>query len=106
MTEPLRLLSANLRVALNLKHADDVQRAQAEYDKAWSSLALRCIAIGCHLQACLLSDGCDGDCGCGPGLFDRNGHQILDMVPYEPTEKIAFLTRIVDGLETADRLRL
>lgn len=76
MTDPLRLLGANIRVAANLREHDEQEAREAAWVAAWDAMAARAAAVGCRLQACRLDPACDGECGCAPGLFDRNGKEL------------------------------
>ena len=76
MTDPLRLLGANLRVAFNLKHAEDVDRETKIQNETFERLVMRAARLGCRLWRCPFGPNCDGSCGCGIALFDRRDLQI------------------------------
>jgi hypothetical protein len=73
-------LAANILVAANLAEADRRKAAREADYHSWSELVERFAAIGCRLQRCHLDSACDGECGCEPGVLDRDAvmHPIDD----------------------------
>lgn len=95
-------LAANLQVAANLRVADE--RALA--DTTFSLLAWRAKAIGCSLSRCQLDPECDGSCGDGPGLRDRNDDPIdIPGISDEPIQDLAMVELLIEQLEANGGVR-
>lgn len=98
MTDPFRLLGANLRVAANMRYSDDQEKARAAAAAAWSALQARAATVGAILQTCYLDPDCDGECGCGFGLRDKDGNWIKAEV--SSVEDLAMVIRLIEQLES------
>lgn len=91
-------LAANLTIAANLGRIHGESRGTS----TWGSLIARARKIGCRLQMCRLDASCDGSCGCGPALYDRNGFVVGDL----EHEDLATFTVLVEQLESNEGIRL
>jgi hypothetical protein len=100
-------LAANIRVALNLQQAKEVDLAARAREAAWRALAARAAAVGCKLQRCFLNPECDGSCGCGSGLFDREGRPVgePESDALDAVEDFDEIARLVGVLEANGGLR-
>lgn len=98
-------LVANLTVAANMRAAKDRDAAEDAARKAWDLLAERAKAIGCELFRCCLDPDCDGSCGCGPGLRDREDQPVGDGASDEPSQDLAMFTLLVERLEANGGVR-
>jgi len=89
-------LAANIRVAANLAVRDQ-RDADADAEEArWAALVSRASKIGCTLAKCSLDPTCDGSCGCGPGLRDRNQRLVSDG----GEEDMAIIDGLIGQLES------
>jgi hypothetical protein len=100
-------LAANIRVAFNLQQKKEADLVAEVREAAWSALAARAAASGCKLQRCYLNPECDGSCGCGSSLFDREGLSVgePESDALDAVEDFDEIARLVGVLEANGGLR-
>lgn len=105
MNQMCGYLVANLMVATNLRVAAERDAEAAQQEAAWKALQERARAMGCQLDRCHLDPECDGSCGNGPGIRDRNWDPVGDLASDEPLQDLGMATLLIEQLEANGGVR-